>query len=619
MARRHKRLRPSWLPRWIPYKDGRYLGLARQTLLAWLSTILALVFFLMTVAYATEKSRFSGFKFVHDSPSNTILVLRILSEATGVFLAGSIHSTFEVVQWVLISRPEGIRLSQFLALQSGTGHLGLFVLACGRGLPASQWPMKPRIMSLIRLIAELACPVLGVLIMSNVDTYPVYRPIQETITPFAVGMEPFNGSVASQLGVMEDILFNNAYVAFLSNPLHAVVITPSSAKREGCEKGVAQSNDTSCTRNVLITQEYQNLEAGLPFTQNLDTQVFVSTNQQVYSLEYRDNIDISRNALVCNDFHSGPGAYQICTSDGGDDWLHAAVIPCPASLVDKNDCRSDLKWQRGPGFTTALRPSFANATVSYDRRDGRILSHKLETSNRPVKIDSSEILTALDHILNATTLLDYSSMSNSILGGQTHFFGRMVAGHMYRISKMMKTNPTARPKAVNAIQSLLAMTLFYCQNGVLAQTTLPFSPGSNGTSAGGDHVGAFAQQEKSSFVALADTRYRINISRATLLAYIIMGGLALAICTLALVVGSILELIKFDAEPTLWPALDFWTQCRVETSDGVLVPAQKRADMAWIRSGRELFKEIETLRVTRRKRKLREWPGMNGPEPEGLG
>lgn len=108
----------------------------------------------------------SRVEFVHSSGSNTILILRILSEAAGVFLAGSIYSTFEVVQWVLISRPDGIKIPQFLALQSSTGLLGLIILALGRGLPPSQWPMTPRLLALLRLIAGLTIPVLGVLIMS---------------------------------------------------------------------------------------------------------------------------------------------------------------------------------------------------------------------------------------------------------------------------------------------------------------------------------------------------------------------------------------------------------------------------------------------------------------------
>ena len=163
---RPKRQRPVWLPACIPFKDGRFLGLAKQTVLAWFSATLALIFFALTLSYATEKTRLSYMTFVHVSSSNTILVLRVLSEAAGVFLGATIHSTFEVVQWVLISRPDGIQLPQFLALQSSTGPLGLLVLAFGRGLPLCQWPIAPRLMSLLRLIAELTVPVLGILVMS---------------------------------------------------------------------------------------------------------------------------------------------------------------------------------------------------------------------------------------------------------------------------------------------------------------------------------------------------------------------------------------------------------------------------------------------------------------------
>jgi hypothetical protein len=164
---RPKRQRPAWLPPWVPFKEGRYLGLAKQTILAWVSLILALAFFLLTVSYAAKKSSISDLKFVLCSRSNTILVLRLLSEAAALFLSATIHSTFELAQWVLISRPGGIRLSQYLALQSGTGPLGLIVLALGGGLPLGHWPMKPRALSLARLLAELTVPVLGVLIMSE--------------------------------------------------------------------------------------------------------------------------------------------------------------------------------------------------------------------------------------------------------------------------------------------------------------------------------------------------------------------------------------------------------------------------------------------------------------------
>ncbi|KAF2115423.1 hypothetical protein BDV96DRAFT_646421 [Lophiotrema nucula] len=617
---RHKRQRPSWLPRWVPYKDGRYLGLARQTILAWSSTVLALSFFLMTVAYAAEKSKFSKVKFVHASRSNTILVLRILSEIAGVFLAGSIYSTFEVVQWVLISRPEGIRLPQFLALQSSTGPLGLLVLALGKGLPASQWPMMPRYMSLLRLMGEFAVPVLGVLIMSNVNTNVLYTPIKSTVTPFSVGMEPFNGSVAAQLGTMEDLLFNMAYVTFLINPLHAVDLSPGLNNKNGCAKGLSVNDETSCFRHISIAQEYQNVDASLPtsFVQNLDSDALVSLNQQVYGLEYWDNVNVTGN-LQCETFSSGPGYYQFCASNGDEDELLAALIPCPIELVNQGACLQDQRWMGKPKFTSSLKASFFNATIAYDRQDGRILSHDITTDAVPVTISASEVVEAMTHILNTTQPFRTSQQpSTQLLGYPSNMFGRLVTGHMYRIGKMMaNNNPAARQKGVNSLQALLGITLFYCQNGVLSQTVLPFAPKGNGTATPASQSGAFGRQDQNTFIALAQTRYRIKIGRGTLIAYIVLGGVALAICIIALSIGSIIELMKLEAEPTLWPALDFWTQCRVETADGALVPADKRSDLAWIRDGRQLFKEIEPLRVKRRQRKLREatelsLPGANG-------
>ncbi|KAF2001361.1 hypothetical protein P154DRAFT_521758 [Amniculicola lignicola CBS 123094] len=599
---RPKRQRPLWLPAWVPFKDGRVLGLAKQTVLAWSSAALATVFFTLTVSYATEKSQFSKVKFVHSSRPNTLLVLRVLSEIASVFLAATIYSTFEVVQWVLISRPDGIRLPQFLALQSSTGPLGLLALALGYGLPASKWPWNSRILSLIRLLAEVAVPVLGVFVMSNVNTHVEYTPITNTLTPFAFGMEPFNYSIAAQLGVMEDLLFNMYYVSFLYNPIHAIDLSPH---MDGCSKGMSLSGNTSCIRRVLVTQDFQNVEANLPFHDRTDTHPILGTGQQLYSLEYRDNIEVSKTDLICETLNSGPEYYQICGRNAEDGWLHLAMIPCPVSTVMRENCAKDTSWKSDPGYTTALRPSFLKASIAYDRHEATILSHKIETEPAVAQINSSELISALGVLLNATKVTPPTSVSNSILGAPSNFFGRIVAGHMYRITKMSETNPSARVKGVNALQSILAMTLFYCQNGVLAKTVLPYAPNANGTSPQYRN-GAFMNQRNDSQVALAETRYRLSVGRATLITYFVLGGATLIICIFALLLGSIVELVKFDAEPTLWPALDFYTQCRVETGDGALVPAQKRAELAWIYHGKELFDEIAGLRVTRRKRKMRE-------------
>ncbi|ORY16003.1 hypothetical protein BCR34DRAFT_598035 [Clohesyomyces aquaticus] len=610
---RHKRERPPWLPKSIPYKDGRVLGLAKQTNLAWISAILAVTFFTLTVSYATEKSRFTSVKFVHSSRSNSILVLRVLSEITSVFLGATIHSTFEVVQWVLISRPDGIRLPQFLSLQSSTGPLGLLVLALGRGLPYSQWSIKPRLMSLLRLLAEIAIPVIAVLIMSNVNIDTVYLPIERTVQPFAMGMEPFNASVASELGVMEDLLFNIDYVYFLENPQHSLGISPEA---DGCTRGMAMSSNKSCSRRVLMTQAKQMVDANLNFDTSLNSEIVLSNNQQVYLLEYLDNIPVSSQDLECQRINSGPACYTLCTREAKAGLIEATLKICPPELVVKNNCLNDTTWEASPGFTTTIRASFLNASVSYNRLDGRILDHKIASEPILTCNNASELLRAMTIVLN-TTMPAQSSLWSPILGAPTHFFGRLFAGQMYRIGKLMAVDPSARIKGVNALQNILAMTLFYCQNGVLSQTVLaqtvwPIAPNKTTTTLPQYHRGLFSGQDKTATVALAETRYRVNVGRATLMAYVVLSGVALTICIVVLVIGSLCELAKLDAEPTLWPALDFWTQCRVEDGNGTLVHSQKRAQLAWTQ-GQELFRELGGLRVTRRKRKLGDRLGMELP------
>ncbi|KAF1848659.1 uncharacterized protein K460DRAFT_403936 [Cucurbitaria berberidis CBS 394.84] len=559
----------------------------------------------MTVSYALGSTRLSRSKIVYASQARTILILRVFSEAAGLFLAGTVHSTFDLVQWVLISRPEGIGFPQFLALQPGTGPLGLLVLAFGRGLPPSEWPMKPRLMSLLRLVSEISIPLLGVLIMSNVNTELTYIAIGDTVKPMAFGMEPFNSSVAPQLGVMEDMLFNLGYVSFLSNPLHAIDITPDVARHEGCAKGMGLEPNQSCLHEILIAQEFQNVNANLPLSRSSDSQVVLSANQQIFLLEFRDNIKGTASALDCKDFNAGPAFYTLCISDMQDGSINARMIPCPANLIVNKQCKNDTSWRSSRGFSTSLHASYVPATVAYQRLDGRILWHEVQSDPQPAKLNAADVLDALSAILATNSTAAGVVASNPILGSPTNFFGRLVAGHMYRIGRLnLSTNIEAHWKGTNALQNLLGITLFYCQNGILSQTVLPFL--SNSTDISDFYSrGAFEQPAKSSLVSFADTRYRIRVGRGTLYAYIALSGFTLSVCIITLLIGSLLELTHFDAEPTLYPSLDFYTQCRVEDANGKIIPAHKRVELAWIYDGQQMFKEIEGLKVRRRKRQAR--------------
>lgn len=449
------------------------------------------------------------------------------------------------------------------------------------------------------------------------STQKIYVALEHSVKPMAFGVEPFNSSVATQLGVMQDMFFNLGYVSFLSNPLHAIDITPDSARREGCAKGMGLRPDQSCLHRVLITQELQNVNANLPLSHDSDSQVILSAKQQIYSLDFHDNIEVVQEKRKCKDLNAGPASYILCAGDAEDGAVLVTMVPCPASFVVNQKCLNDTSWRLSRGFSTSLRASYVHASVAYQRLDGRILWHEEQSDPQLAKVEALDLLEALGVILTtdnrvASPLTPENSNgsaevvpSNPILGSPTHFFGRLVAGHMYRISRLkLSTDIEAHWRGTNALQNLLAITLFYCQNGILSQTVLPFLFNSSAIT---DFYGrgVFEQPKKSSLVSFADTRYKLKVGRATLHAYISLSGLTLLICMAVLITGSLLELMSFDAEPTLWPCLDFYTQCRVEDDKGKIMPAHKRVELAWTYDGRQMFREINCLRVRRRKRQTR--------------
>lgn len=136
---------------------------ARQIPFTWLSLLLALFFLIMTVVYASDSDLASGLRYVNSSSSHTLFVLRVLSELTGLFLISTINATFERIQWLLVSRKDGLHFPKFLALNAGTGVLGILTILCGRCITG----ITPRLCSAVRLISVIITPILGVLILSR--------------------------------------------------------------------------------------------------------------------------------------------------------------------------------------------------------------------------------------------------------------------------------------------------------------------------------------------------------------------------------------------------------------------------------------------------------------------
>lgn len=100
--------------------------------------LLAVVMVVLTALYSTgsAKSLMKG-KIFTTSSSNSILVLRILTELCAVILGALVIVVVEDLQWALASRPGGVSLLHFVGLDSGTGVWGLVRL-----LATADWRQK---------------------------------------------------------------------------------------------------------------------------------------------------------------------------------------------------------------------------------------------------------------------------------------------------------------------------------------------------------------------------------------------------------------------------------------------------------------------------------------------
>jgi hypothetical protein len=137
---------------------------AGRQLLAWALAVLTAVFLILTAVYGSQTTAVSHVRFLYNSSSHAIFVLSVLSGLTSLFLGTTIGSAFEKVQWVLVSRKDGLRLSKYLSLQAGTGVMGLLILTVGGGHSILS---STRLWSATRLASIILIPAIGVLIMSK--------------------------------------------------------------------------------------------------------------------------------------------------------------------------------------------------------------------------------------------------------------------------------------------------------------------------------------------------------------------------------------------------------------------------------------------------------------------
>lgn len=111
--------------RWSRFRAGHPIFQIPGT---WLAAGFSIALFVLTVLYAFSTTSLLRFHLSSISATNTVFVLRILSEATAFCMIGMIDGALERLQWMLLSTETGIKFLDYVALNQGTAKWGLINL-----------------------------------------------------------------------------------------------------------------------------------------------------------------------------------------------------------------------------------------------------------------------------------------------------------------------------------------------------------------------------------------------------------------------------------------------------------------------------------------------------------
>jgi hypothetical protein len=239
---------------------------------------------------------------------------------------------------------------------------------------------------------------------------------------------------------------------------------------------------------------------------------------------------------------------------------------------------------------------FQNSAVAYSRSNGTIIWHSFkETPAIPLNLSSSQILEAYDHLLlDTTTLLNDGSTSLPLFSGTS--FPTFLWMVEPEFSNQSAIDPGTSIEVYSTLQSLLAIPMYYCQNGIVRRLLPGVMDAKSVSNPGLSLLFSLLSEppERSSPGSFAYHRYEVTVSFGTLIAYIVLSGTTLLACSVVLVVMSLSSHVGRGGRlPRLsrFPTLDLFMHCTIEDENRYV-----------IYQGRSGFFPVDTSQ-----RSLRKW------------
>ncbi|KAK3380745.1 hypothetical protein B0T24DRAFT_697447, partial [Lasiosphaeria ovina] len=559
----------------------------------WLLMLLTTCLVLLTALQASGSMLTRNFVLVNQSRSYSIFFLRVISELAGLSLAATLAATLERLKWAMVMMAAAMgrndsldtktarkpaRLVDFLALDESTTALGLLLLLFAPSVTSS----RARLLSLCRLVILAVVPVTGILIMSRVDVRPVFTSISIDTPYKGFGIHPMNSTTAGEYLGFTDMLFGSKFSSFVDGPSRSIDLTPEDLRSQRCGLNAAGLSDNSgCHREYFVAGEAIFI---MPETRNdlryPDAGVFLVENHRGLLVRYGagdPNVEFNEttNCRVYSGRYWGfqIGAIQLCVANTAPNEVHSRLVKCTGELVTQQACMTNSSWHSNPGWLIKMSTAYREASVAYSRANSTILWHSFNKSQpeTPSEVSATGILKAYDSLLlDTTTLLHKNGTQLPLFSGTS--FPTMLWLSVPDFTPENARNPEVAGNWFSAMQSMLVLPLYYCQNGMLRRLI----PSIQYTKLSLDEaVDRFLSPlpPRTTDVSFAYQRFETVADTATLVAYAAISGVALLLCVAShagLAVAAAARrrregYERFAAAPQLtsFGAVDLFTHCTI--------------------------------------------------------
>lgn len=513
----------------------------------WLLAFITTALFTLTVLYAFGNTDVLKVRSIRLSISLTILVLRVLSEVTGLCMVSLIDGSLERLQWMLAARATGFALPGFLALGSGTGKLGMLNLLF-RGFRGA------RLWSLLRLILVFGVPIIGVLILSRVNAGLVFN--EYASFPVAAGVGDFDAANVEQWKEIAALQITTDFKIFLQNSQLAVGIPPLVTDRSSCFDSGIFAGREACVTSVFVHGGLQLITP--PPVRNVtlpDAYVYVVRNMQGIQLDFAPMATNSRFDGTTDCIVAGTeiAAVQFCVSNGNGATINAKYVHCPVQISINSSCLTDTLWQSSTGWTTSMTVHRRTADVHFSRYNFSTVSISNPSPPTPVEIPSSSLLS----VFNTT-------FSGNALGFSSNSPGQQFIVYLSSYLNFAQSSTFGNFEAGIYLRNLLALPLYYFQPTYLSNANFAIDESNL------DQPNPAVPPSLYTRAAFADPSYQVSVAKWSVWVYTVWGALTIAFCLVLLVLGSLPPTAGKAPDSSLWPLVDFVTSCdlREDSSSG---------------------------------------------------